>query len=84
MLFKKYKIQISNLQKEINNYMIENDRLSLRIKELEKELSEDRVSSPYCLGCENAIITEDIWNYPKCTLNAKCKDFQKKGGMAYQ
>lgn len=84
MLFKKYKIQISNLQKEINNYMIENDRLSLRIKELEKELSGDRVGSSYCLGCGNAIITDDIWNYPKCTLNAKCKDFRKKGGVSYQ
>ena len=77
-------MQINDLEDRIKNYGKENDRLSLRIKELEKELSGDRVDSSYCLGCENAIITNDIWNYPKCTLNAKCKDFQKKGGMAYQ
>lgn len=84
MLFKKYKIQITDLEDRIKKIYDENNRLSLRIKELEKELSGDRVNSPYCLGCENAIITEDIWSYPNCILNAKCRDFRKKGGMTYQ
>ena len=59
--------------------------LELKIEKLKAQIRGDRVCDGYCKNCKHSIATlndnifadASCYTY-KCTLNCKCKDFERK------